>query len=199
MSTSRRCSRASASSSSVAPSDRKLSSRHSIEAEQRQLILMRSVVMIERNVRRWLSNKSRPRHTRMVVARDRLEYVSRSHSDARERAMRRARVTEHGWRAPLNKRYTPLGEPKLHLERKPEWVGRSMLANQRHTSTAILPGDSCSGSVVKYGFAYYTTDLWVRLSLRPVAFAWCMRILSGLARESPGFEPARHTCCIRPS
>ena len=104
---------------------------------------MRSLALIQKRVRAWLKQKRLRGEGRQVIGRERLEYASRAPTDHRAQAIRRTRVAEHGWRAPLNRRYTPLGAPLLVVEKKPEWAGaRNVLAVQSDKSIPILPGET---------------------------------------------------------
>ena len=80
------------------------------------------------------------------------------------------RVEQHGWRAPRNKRYLPLGDPNLGLKRKPDWgewavkvndddlASRTRLDSEKNVF--VGHGETVHGSVAKFGFAYFQTYMY---------------------------------------
>ena len=56
-----------------------------------------------------------------MTSRGYLSYTSVRPKDKVAEEARRVSVEQHGWHAPLNRRYQALGAPHLDLGRKPDW------------------------------------------------------------------------------
>ena len=122
--------------------------------------------LVQTRARKWLSWLALHRESLKVTHRSQYGYASRTKPDYKAARKRREAVEGHGWRAPLNKEYQALGEPILDLEKRPvcaaapapapapavpsEWEGGTL-------HSYVAPGESCRGSVPKFGFSYFAT------------------------------------------
>ena len=89
------------------------------EAERRLRLATNMIQRLQAVVRLWLKRVRKRREGYKVTMRTELSYASSSPADRNQDKLRRIRVQQHGWRAPLSGRSQPLGEPRLELDRKP--------------------------------------------------------------------------------
>jgi hypothetical protein len=141
----------------------KLSKR---EVQRRLLLAENSVKRLQRGVRNWMQVTRVQKERYKCTTRSRLQYRSCRPPDKAAELHRRVRVEEHGWRAPLNRMYTPLGKPMIDITRKPTWgewavrtdaVSPTLRQNDGERNVFIGHGETVHGTVAKFGFAYYQT------------------------------------------
>ena len=132
------------------------------EAERRLRLATNMIQRLQAVVRLWLKRVRKRREGYKVTMRTELSYASSSPADRNQDKLRRIRVQQHGWRAPLSRRYQPLGEPRLELDRKP--VQQAVAVHRHHRQTReerehtfLGHGETMYGNVAKFGFAYFET------------------------------------------
>ena len=132
------------------------------EAERRLRLATNMIQRLQAVVRLWLKRVRKRREGYKVTMRTELSYASSSPADRNQDKIRRIRVQQHGWRAPLSRRYQPLGEPRLELDRKP--VQQAVAVHRHHRQTReerehtfLGHGETMYGNVAKFGFAYFET------------------------------------------
>ena len=134
------------------------------EARRRLYLAMRAVVRVQKAVRLWLlESRNRIESYYKVTTRSQYVYSSNSPPNPEEEQSRVKRREECGWRAPLTKRYLPLGDPALSLDRKPAWAvsgveDEQVTQNEQHVF--VGHGESVRGQVPKFGCAYFQTYMY---------------------------------------
>ena len=118
---------------------------------------MNALVFFQLNVRLWVRRMRRRRAAFKVTMRTELGYASSHPLSAEQTALRKIRVREHGWRSGM--RYQPLGDPKLHLEKKPGEASLRPAVDEAETSEAresfvfLGHGESAYGKVAPRAYA----------------------------------------------
>ena len=84
-------------------------------------VVVAAVIVLQRRIKEWVTERKRYKDSNKVLYRDAWGYAEQKAPDvARATArLRLKRVNEHGWRAPLNRRYETLGDVKTQIGRKP--------------------------------------------------------------------------------
>lgn len=141
------------------------------EAERRLVLAIHAAALIQLRTRDWMALMHTTRERYKCTTRGYLEYHSNRPPDREMDELRRVRVEQHGWRAPLNRRYLPLGDPNLKLGRKPDWgewaakaAAEESLRNKtrldHEKNVFVGHGETVHGSVAKFGFAYFQTYMY---------------------------------------
>lgn len=91
------------------------------EVKARYGVVVAAVIVLQRRIKAWVTERKRYKDSNKVLYRDAWGYAEQKPPDvARATArLRLKRVNEHGWRAPLNRRYETLGDVKTQIGRKP--------------------------------------------------------------------------------
>ena len=132
------------------------------EAQERLQKTMNALVFFQLNVRLWVRRMRRRRAAFKVTMRTELGYASSHPLSAEQTALRKIRVREHGWRSGM--RYQPLGDPKLHLEKKPGEASLrpavdEAISEARESFVFLGHGESAYGKVAPRAYAYFQTYL----------------------------------------
>ena len=133
------------------------------EAQEKLQKTMNALVFFQLNVRLWVRRMRRRRAAFKVTMRTELGYASSHPLSAEQTALRKIRVREHGWRSGM--RYQPLGDPKLHLEKKPgeaslrPAVDEAVTSEARESFVFLGHGESAYGKVAPRAYAYFQTYL----------------------------------------
>ena len=132
------------------------------EAQERLQKTMNALVFFQLNVRLWVRRMRRRRAAFKVTMRTELGYASSHPLSAEQTALRKIRVREHGWRSGM--RYQPLGDPKLHLEKKPGEASLrpavdEAVSEARESFVFLGHGESAYGKVAPRAYAYFQTYL----------------------------------------
>ena len=137
------------------------------EKERRLRIARNAIKIIQEGFRNWVKMFRTERERWKVTSRGYLSYTSVRPRDKIAEEARRVSVEQHGWHAPLNRRYQALGAPHLDLGRKPDWGEWAVRkAGAKDGATGVVDGEknifvghgeSVQGAVPKFGFAYYQT------------------------------------------
>ena len=75
------------------------------EAERRLVLAIHAAALIQLRTRDWMALMHTTRERYKCTTRGYLEYHSNRPPDREMDELRRVRVEQHGWRAPLNRRY----------------------------------------------------------------------------------------------
>ena len=141
------------------------------EAERRLVLAIHAAALIQLRTRDWMALMHTTRERYKCTTRGFLEYHSNRPPDHEMEEARQERREQHGWRAPLNRRYLPLGDPNLKLGRKPDWgewaakaAAEESLRNKtrldHEKNVFVGHGETVHGSVAKFGFAYFQTYMY---------------------------------------
>ena len=137
---------------------------HLSEAEAAALYgeLTAAMITVQRFVRRWLDERQDSKDAHKVIYRTSTQYAEREPpEEARALArMRRQRVKEHGWHAPLNRKYAQLGAVHTALKRKPDGAVPSREDVRRkgfEKLELVCAGEFRHAVAERFGFCYYET------------------------------------------
>ena len=145
-----------------------ISVRHlsEVEAQRKLHLVMRAALSIQMRARKWIVQaRAKIEQEHKITCRSEYAFSSNEPPDPAADDARRHRRDHAGWRAPLTKRYLPLGEVALKLERKPDWGQREELdadvgTGQEQAHTFMGHGESVRGVVPKFGCAYFQTYMY---------------------------------------